>query len=128
MMSKTFWIFRPPLSTKSIWFARKLGTFLHPPPFCANVIYGSPSDDDGGGFLRTYVWNGLVQPVIDLFQTMSKRRPHGMRYILSVILLNMVFYYSTIQEIYILYQGGNSMGFKKGLYKGPKGFLKRTYV
>ena len=69
-----------------------------------------------------------MQPVIDLFQTMSKRRPHGMRYILSVMLLNMVFYYSTIQEIYILYQGGNSMGFKKGLYKGPKGFLKRTYV
>ena len=54
--------------------------------------------------MKTYVWNGLVQPVIDLFQTMSKARPHGMRLILCVMLLNMVFYYSTIQEIYILYQ------------------------
>ena len=61
-------------------------------------------DDDDGGFLRTYVWNGLIQPVIDLFQTMNRRRPHGMRVVLCVMLLNMVFYYSTIQEIYILYQ------------------------
>ena len=30
------------------------------------------SDNDEGGFFKTYVWNGLVQPVIDLFQTMSK--------------------------------------------------------
>ena len=34
-------------------------------------------DNDRGGFFRTYVYNGLVQPVIDLFQTMSKGRPHA---------------------------------------------------
>ena len=30
------------------------------------------SDNEEGGFFKTYIWNGLVQPVIDLFQTMSK--------------------------------------------------------
>ena len=35
---------------------------------------------------------------------MSKRRPHGMRAVLCIMLLNMVFYYSTYQEIFILYQ------------------------
>ena len=35
---------------------------------------------------------------------MSKRRPHGMRGVLCIMLLNMVFYYSTYQEILILYQ------------------------
>ena len=57
----------------------------------------SVDNDGGGGFFRTYVYNGLVQPVIDLFQTMSKGRPHGMRLVLCVMLVNMVFYYSTIQ-------------------------------
>ncbi len=61
------------------------------------------TDQPKGGGVRGILREGLIQPGIDLYKTVLKPRANNRRFLLIVMLVNMLIYYATLSDILMMY-------------------------